>query len=165
LTREDFNNPQESDPTFIDVAVEIVDLPEPEFPDLDTDFDLLNCESLIEKGGKWGIRVHIPTSAHLKEGVEVTVAWQTYGMDGTTPLSDTDFADRLPVSDAEEQNGIDWFIPYEKYLKPTYDTGDQYGWGKAIYSINVRGEEIKSDLVEVLIAVFELGGHCRIPRP
>lgn len=165
LTRTGFNNPQESERTYIDVVVETVDLPEPAFPDLDPDFDLINCTSLIEKGGEWGIRVHIPSSRYLKAGVMVNTTWQTYRTDSVTPLPDTDFVELLEVSEQEERNGIDWFIPYDKCLKPTYDTGEQYGWGKAIYSINVRGTDIKSDLVEVLIAVFEAGGHCQLPRP
>ncbi|MCW8274994.1 hypothetical protein IMF27_04180 [Pseudomonas sp. PCH199] len=165
LTRPGLFNPQTSLPTFIDVEVETVDLPEPEFPDKDADPYPINCNALIEKDGKWGVRVHIPASAHLKEGVEVTATWQTYGKDKVTELPNTSTSDLLTVSKQEEQDGVDWFIPYERFLKPTYDTGDQYGWGKVIYQIKVRGTPVNSDLVEVMIAVFEHGDHCVIPRP
>lgn len=163
LTRPGFNNPQESQRTFIKVEVEIVDLPEPEFPDKD-DIYPINCEALIQEGTEWGIRVHIPLSTYLKEGTEVTAIWWTYGKDKLTELT-VPFLVGREVTEAEERVGLDWFIPYDKYLKPTYDTGDQYGWGKVIYGINVRGEVVSSDLVEVMIAVFEDGGHCAIPRP
>ena len=164
LTRTGFSNPQESERTFIDVEVETVDLPEPEFPDVEPPYPL-NCNALRQQGGEWGIYVHIPKSDYLKEGVTVEAFWETYGKDKVTPLPDTEFPASLPVGEQEERDGIDWFIPYEKYLKPTYDTGDQYGWGKVIYTMDVRGKDISSDLVEVRIAVFEKGDHCEIPRP
>ena len=163
LTRTGFNNEPESRRTIIDVNVEKIELEDPTFPDQDPGYPL-NCNALIEKAGVWGIRVHIPASDYLKRDVEVKADWQTYGKDDLE-LPGTHFPDDLIVSEDEERDGIDWFIPYETYLKPTYDTGDQYGWGKVKYSINIRGGDVSSDLVTVMIAVFEDGGHCVIPRP
>lgn len=163
LTRTGFNNKQQSDLTRIDVNVETIELEDPTFPDQDVGYPL-NCNALIEKAGEWGIRVHIPASEYLKEGVVVNADWQTYDKD-LAELPGTHFPAPLTVSEEEERDGIDWFIPYETYLKPTYDTGDQYGWGKVMYSINIRGEDVDSALITVMIAVFEDGGHCVIPRP
>lgn len=165
VTHADFTNGQESDRTFVNVSVEVIDLEEPTFPDKDPDLELLNCFSLIEKAGIWGIRVHIPASNYLKEGVEVHADWQTYGVDGTTPLPNTHFPETLTVSETDEREGIDWFIPYTEYLKPTYDTGDQFGYGTVKYTININGDDVSSDPVSITIAVFEDGGHCAIPRP
>lgn len=164
LTRTGFSNPQESERTYIDVVVEKVDLPEPTFPNIDEGYPM-NCNALVQKDGEWGIIVHIPKSKYLEKGVDVIANWQTYGKDKVTELPDTDLPATLTVSEEEEREGIDWFIPHVKHLKPTYDTGDQYGWGKVIYSIEVRGEDISSELVEVMIAVFEDGGHCNVTRP
>lgn len=164
LTHVDFTNWQKSDPTRVDVNVEVIDLEEPTFPDQEENYPL-NCNALIVKAGVWGIRVHIPASNYLKEGVQVAADWQTYDSDKVTVLPDTHFPEVLTVSEEEEQDGIDWFIPYIEYLKPTYDTGNQYGWGKVKYTININGSDVSCDLVEVMIAVFENGGHCVIPRP
>lgn len=163
LTRTGFNNKPQSRRTMIDVNVEKIELEDPTFPDQDPGYPL-NCNALIEKAGVWGIRVHIPASEYLKQNVEVKADWQTYDKDDLE-LPGTHFPDDLIVSEEEERDGIDWFIPYETYLKPTYETGDQYGWGKVKYSINIRGEDVSSELVTVMIAVFENGGHCVIPRP
>ncbi|WP_434601555.1 hypothetical protein J3P91_20230 [Pseudomonas sp. Z4-7] len=164
LTRDGFVNPQESQRTHIDVVVEVVDLPETTFPDREGTYPL-NCNALIEKNGKWGIRVHIPPSDYLKEGETVTATWQTYDKDGTTPIPDTFLSEDITVDPQQESNGIDWFIEYETYLKPTYDA-DQYGWGETSYSMSVRGTTVSSEPERVMIAVFEgAGQHCTIPRP
>ncbi|MNM07555.1 hypothetical protein D3C81_176030 [compost metagenome] len=168
LTHADFGNPLESNRTIIDVLVEVVDLPEPEFPGT-----LINCNHLREKtagSGEWGIFIHIPTSTHLKEGAEVTPKWQTYELDGTTLLPGTDHSEDLTVSLEQEQNGIDWFVPYTKCLKPTYRPPVSAGMGKMEYSITVRGNPVPSGTIELYVAVFETDGgsgndHCVIPRP
>lgn len=165
ITHADFVNGMESERTRVNVNVEVIDLDEPTFPDKEPDPYPLNCRALINKAGVWGIRVHIPASDYLKEGVDVEVEWQTYGKDGTTELPNTHFPETLTVDESEEINGIDWFIPYEQYLKPTYETGDQYGFGTVQYTIDINGGDVSSDLVTVMIAVFEDGGHCAIPRP
>lgn len=167
LTRGNFNNPQESERTLIDVVVEIIDLPEPTFPGQNGNYPI-NCNSLVEDSdsGVWGIQVHIPPSKYLVQGITVSAEWQTYGVDGTTPLPDTELSAQLPVNEEQEQNGIYWFIPYEKHLKPTYDTGDQYGFGQVRYSVVIRGDNVSSDLETIMVAVFEgAGQHCTIPRP
>jgi hypothetical protein len=160
LTRTGFANPQESGRTTIDVLVETIALPDPQFPG----GTLINCDSLQEKGGVWGIFMHIPTSTYLKEGTQVEAEWLTYD-DNDTEIAD--HTETLTVSEDEEDNGIDWFVPYEEYLKPTYP--GPFGVGKMKYTINVRGTDVPSSTVEVYIAVFEGDGsgniHCRIPRP
>lgn len=168
LTHDDFGNPLESNRTTIDVLVEKVDLPEPEFPGT-----LINCNNLREKtagSGEWGIFIHIPTSTHLKEGAEVTPKWQTYESDGTTVIPGTDHTEDLIVSPVQEQNGIEWFVPYTKCLKPTYKPPVSYGVGKMEYSITVRGTPVPSGTLDLYVAVFESDGgpgndHCVIPRP
>ncbi|MGY2262507.1 hypothetical protein [Pseudomonas sp. SDO55104_S430] len=165
ITRPGLINPQQSLPTLIDVEVEIVKLPDIEFPNKHPDRDLINCDGLEEKDGEWGIYVKIPVSNYLKEGVEVDVSWATFDWDDVTLLPDTDRQQRLTVTREEESNGLLWFIPYVECLKPTYDTGNQFGYGKAMYQIVVRGTDVKSELASIMIAVFELNAHCRIPRP
>lgn len=173
VTHADFANPQESLPTTIDVMVEIVDLPEPEFPAADFPFDLVNCNSLRPKvagSSEYGIFVHIPRSTYLKAGVEVELEWQSYEYDGTTPITGTDYEETVTVSDEQEANGVDWFVPYEKCLKPTYRPSLSGGTGIVKYSMEVRGTPVSSDPVDILVAVFEADGgpgndHCEIPRP
>lgn len=173
FTRPGFVNPQESKRTAIDVLVEVVDLPEPLFPkavDLGGGYKIFNCTSLEEDSGVWGVKVHIPVSNHLKEGVLVKFYWQTYGPDGTTPLPDTRIEEERQVSLAEESAGMDWFVAYETYLKPTYVPGtSSSGEGKAMYSLPVRGVDESSEWEDVIIGVFESTGsgndHCVIPRP
>ncbi|MNO81275.1 hypothetical protein D3C76_725110 [compost metagenome] len=174
LTHKDYANPQESNRTTIDVLVEIVDLSPPEFPTKDFPGGIASCTSLKQGGvggTKWGIFLHVPTSSHLKEGVDVKLEWQTYEYDGTTEISDTDYPETVTVSADQEKNGIDWFVPYDKCLKPTYrPPGISGGRGIATYTINVRGTPVKSRPGSVLVAVFESDGgpgndHCVIPRP
>ncbi|WP_338496438.1 hypothetical protein V5F23_20945 [Pseudomonas sp. WP18] len=163
LTRTGFTNKPESRRTFVDVNVEVIDLEEPTFPDQDVPYPL-NCEALVEQNGVWGIRVLIPPSVHVKKDVEVKAEWKTYDKSGSVELPNTDLKEDITVTEDQERDGIHWFIEYDKYLKPTYDTGDQYGYGKVKYTINIRGQDVSSDLVTVMIAVFENGGHCVIPR-
>ncbi|MNV90114.1 hypothetical protein D3C71_1844650 [compost metagenome] len=113
--------------------------------------------------------MHIPASNHLKEGVLVKFHWQTYGPDGTTPLPGTTIEDEREVSLAEESAGMDWFVAYETYLKPTYVPGtSSSGEGKAMYSLPVRGVDESSEWEDVIIGVFESTGpgndHCVILR-
>ena len=124
VTHADFANPQESLPTTIDVMVEIVDLPEPEFPAADFPRGLINCDSLRLKAvgsTEHGIFVHIPKSTYLTAGVDVELEWQTYLIDGTTLIAGTDHKETVTVSDDQEASGLNWFVPYEKCLKPTYN--------------------------------------------
>ncbi|WP_085717582.1 hypothetical protein [Pseudomonas sp. B28(2017)] len=161
VTRDGVPNPQESLRTTIDVAVERVDLPEPTAPG-----NPINCTYLVEKNGAWGINVHIPPSTYLKVDVHVVAVWNSFQIDGTTEIPGTSLIEELSVGPAEEQNGINWFIPYEKCLKPTYGgSGNSGGRGQFAYGITVRGETVASDVVRVLIGVFENNGHCVIPRP
>ncbi|GAB6403397.1 hypothetical protein [Pseudomonas sp. MHK4] len=123
LTHQDFANPQESNRTTIDVLVEVVDLPEPDFPAADFPSNIANCSSLKRKvagGTEWGIFVHIPASNYLLEDVDVELEWQTYEFDGITPIDGTDHEETLTVSAEQQANGINWFVPYDKCLKPTY---------------------------------------------
>jgi len=127
---------------------------------------VINCNSLVEKDGEWGIVIHIPKSAYLKEGTDVKAEWITY--DSTnTEIPGTKYLETLTVSEAEEANGIDWLVPYVQCLKPTYP--GSFGIGKTKYSIVVRGTDVPSQTVQAYIAVFEADGsgndHCRIPRP
>jgi hypothetical protein len=168
LTNDDFGNPLESRRITIDVLVEVVDLPEPEFPD-----PYINCNNLREKtagSGEWGIFIHIPTSNHLKEGAAVKPEWETYEFDDTTLIPGTEHTEDLTVSLEQEQSGIDWFVPYLKCLKPTYRPSISGGFGKLKYSITVRGNAVPSDTINLIVAVFEDNGgtgndHCVIPRP
>jgi hypothetical protein len=162
LTHADFRNPQESVRTTINVLVETVTHPDPEFPP----GTVINCNSLVEKDGEWGIVIHIPKSAYLKEGTDVKAEWITY--DSTnTEIPGTKYLETLTVSEAEEANGIYWLVPYVQCLKPTYP--GSFGIGKTKYSIVVRGTDVPSQTVQAYIAVFEADGsgndHCRIPRP
>lgn len=173
LTRAGFANPQESDLTTIDVLVEVVDLPEPVFPPVDFPGGIANCSSLKRKvagGTEWGIFVQIPPSTHLKDGVEVKLEWQTYEFDGTTPIVGTTHVETPTVSPEQEASGLNWFVPYDKCLKPTYRPPISGGMGTVQYSINVRGVDVPSDPASVIVAVFESDGgpgndHCVIPRP
>lgn len=161
LTRPGVPNPQESLRRTINVIVERVDLPEPTLPG-----NPINCTHLLEKNSTWGINVHIPPSNYLKVGAHVIAVWNSYELDGVTALPKTYLIEELPVTSVEEQGGINWFIPYDKCLKPTYGgSGNSGGRGKVAYGITIRGETVASDVVGVLIGVFENNGHCAIPRP
>lgn len=172
VTGTGFVNGQESIRTTIDVLVEVVDLPEPEFPAVDFPGGIANCNSLKLKASgssEWGIFVHIPTSTYLKEGVDVELEWQTYEFDGTTAIAGTDHEETLTVSEDQEANGIEWFVPYIRCLKPTYRPTISGGKGTVMYSIDVRGTSVPSGPESVIVAVFEADGsgndHCTIPRP
>lgn len=173
FTRPGFANPQESVRTLIDVLVEVVDLPEPVFLrafDIGGGYKVFNCNSLVDDGsGAWGVKVRIPPSSYLKAGVVVKFHWQTYGPDGSTELPGTTIDEERAVTAEEETLGMEWFIDYDTYLKPTYLPGPGSGEGKSRYSIEIRGTEEESDLVDIMIGVFESTGsgndHCRIPRP
>ncbi|MNC63362.1 hypothetical protein D3C75_1134800 [compost metagenome] len=119
---------------------------------------------------EYGIFVHIPKSTYLTAGVDVALEWQSYEYDGTTPIAGTDHKETVTVSADQQANGLDWFVPYEKCLKPTYKPPISSGWGIVKYSIEVRGTPVSSDPVDVIVAVFESDGgpgndHCKIPRP
>jgi len=173
LTHADFANPQESVRTTIDVLVEVVDLPEPVFPAIDFPSGIANCNSLKRKvagGTEWGIFVHIPKSTHLKENVDVDLEWQTYEYDGTTIITGTDHKETVTVSEQQEADGINWFVPYDKCLKPTYRPPISGGKGTVSYTLDVRGTPVPSGPTSVFVAVFESDGgpgnkHCVIPRP
>ncbi|HCS43815.1 MAG TPA: hypothetical protein DIW52_13465 [Pseudomonas sp.] len=168
LTRPGFNNPQESGRTTINVVLETVDLPEPTFPGA-----VINCTHLREKeSGNWGFYVHIPTSPYLTDGVEVTLQWQSYAVDNVTELPDTDHDEQIEVTSDQERDGIDWFIPNDRCLMPTYRPPiSSAGIGKVQYSITVRGTPVWSDLAAVYIGVFEEypagsgNAHCKLTRP
>lgn len=96
----------------------------------------------------------------------------SYDVDKVTELAGTDHEDRFTVDADQEANGIDWFIPNAKCLAPTYRPPTaSAGYGKVIYSIDVRGTPVSSDLVEILIGMFEEyppgsgNGHCKLTRP
>lgn len=172
LTHADFANPHKSLPTTIDVMVEIVDLPEPEFPATDFPLGLVNCNSLRLKASgstEYGIFVHIPKSTYLTAGVDVALEWQSYEYDGTTPIAGTDHKETVTVTVDQQANGLDWFVPYEKCLKPTYRPTISGGRGIVKYTIEVRGTPVSSDPAGILVAEFEASGtdndHCKIPRP
>ncbi|MNL20593.1 hypothetical protein D3C87_1418500 [compost metagenome] len=172
LTHADFANPHKSLPTTIDVMVEIVDLPEPEFPASDFPGGIANCNSLRLKASgstEYGIFVHIPKSTYLTAGVDVALEWQSYEYDGTTPIAGTEHKETVTVSADQQANGLDWFVPYEKCLKPTYRPTISGGRGIVKYTIEVRGTPVSSDPAGILVAVFEASGtdndHCKIPRP
>jgi hypothetical protein len=173
LTHADFANPQESDRTTIDVLVEVVDLPEPEFPASDFPGGIANCNSLKLKAAgstEYGIFVHIPASTFLKADVDVELEWQTYEYDGTTPIAGTDHKETRTVSPEQEKNGIDWYVPYLKCLKPAYRPPISGGKGTVKYTLDVRGTPVSSEPMSVIVAVFESDGgpgndHCVIPRP
>lgn len=177
LTRTGLNNPQESLRTFIDVTLETVDLPEPEFldpanPDPSKPLTILNCRHLREVNGTWGYAVHIPKSTYLKAGEWITLSWMSFAQDSTTPIDGTDHNDRFQIDANQEANGIDWLIPNDKCLAPVYRPPvASGGYGKVIYSIDVRGTARSSDLVSVIIGMFEEyppgsgNGHCKLTRP
>jgi hypothetical protein len=96
--------------------------------------------------------------------------WQTYEFDGITPIDGTDHEETLTVSAEQQANGINWFVPYDKCLKPTYRPPISGGKGTVQYSLDVRGAPVSSDPSSVYVAVFESDGgpgndHCVIPRP
>ncbi|MGY2339985.1 hypothetical protein ACW9HW_12165 [Pseudomonas sp. SDO5532_S415] len=167
LTHPDFINPQQSLPTHIDVLVETVQHPDPQFPELPGEpANLINCNFLREKGGVWGIIMHIPKSTYLKKNTAVELEWKTYEPGGTVIAI---HPETRIVSQEEEDNGLDWLVPHDKCLKPTYPDYS-YGVGKMKYTITVRGTPVPSTTVERFIAVFEADGgagnmNCKIPRP
>jgi hypothetical protein len=61
-----------------------------------------------------------PASNYLLKDVDVELEWQTYEFDGITPIDGTDHEETLTVSAEQQANGINWFVPYDKCLKPTY---------------------------------------------
>jgi len=140
LTKPDVHNPHESEVTEVDVEVITITLDPPTFPDLYDDF-VLNCGSLRQEtvGGTlvWGIWVHIPPSAYIHENDSVAATWQSYKVDQTEEIPDTDLAETFTVTPAQETAGIDWFIPYEEHLKPTYGGNqEQLGYGLVEYGAN-----------------------------
>lgn len=175
LTQPGLNNPQESVRTKINVMLEAVDLPEPIFLEPDdptTPITIMNCSHLRQINGQWGITVHIPTSRYLKEGVEITLSWMSYAADQVTELKGTGYPDTFTVSKEQEDKGIDWFVPNDRCLAPIYRPGiESGGFGKVIYSLDVRGTIHRSDLVPLLIGMFEEfpkgsgNGHCQLTRP
>jgi hypothetical protein len=174
LTHADFDNPQESERTTIDVLVEVVDLPEPEFPKEDFPSGFVNCNSLKRKtpgSTEWGIFVHVPKSTHLKKDVDVELEWQTYEFDGITVIAGTDYKETVTVSEQQEADGVNWFVPYNKCLKPSYRPPISGGSGRVEYTIVVSGSPVPSGPAIMVVAVFEpdAGGagndHCVIPRP
>ncbi|WP_248797028.1 hypothetical protein [Pseudomonas sp. MWU13-2105] len=140
LTKPNVHNPHESEITEVDVDVITITLDPPTFPDLYDDF-ALTCGSLQQHtvGGSlvWGIWVHIPPSKYIHENDTVVATWQSYKMDRRTEIPDTDLRTVFTVSQEEETDGIDWFVPYEKHLKPTYGgNNDQTGMGLVEYGAN-----------------------------
>ena len=127
------------------------------------------CSGLIEVAGEWGVNVLIPPSEYLKEGVDLSLAWRSYYSDGLTEIPGTSLImTKYPVSKEDEQDGILWFIPYEKHLKPTYGgEAEQYGYGRAQYQIVILGEPVPSNSSAIMIAMGRGGSpeSCEIPPP
>lgn len=167
VTHADFRNPQQSLPTHINVLVETVQHPDPLFPEIPGEPEkLINCNFLRQKDGEWGIIMHVPKSTYLKKNAAIELEWITYEPGGTEIA---DHTETLTVSQDHEDNGLDWLVPHDKCLKPTYPTYS-HGVGKMKYTITVRGTPVPSATVERFIAVFEADGgagnmNCTIPRP
>lgn len=154
LSDAGYINPQESPRTEIDVLVEEIDLPEMTFP-----APVMNCTHLVKKGNEWGLYLDIPKSTYLVRGAEVVAVWNTFDEDGVTEFPKAYLVETIPIGDNEEQNGARWFIPYAKCLAITYrPPNNSGGIGQAAYSINVRGEDVASDVSMFVIGMFEPDG-------
>jgi hypothetical protein len=172
LTRPGLINPQESPRTYIKVELEKIELPPAIFPlrPGSTTIHMITCEHLLEENGEWGVHIKIPASQYLLQDVNVELSWRTYAADGTTALPGTEYTETITVSAAQQQNGIDWFIPNTTCLMPTFrPQASTTGQGKVTYSINVRGTPVPSPVSAGYILVYEDTGsgvaHCKLTRP
>ncbi|MFP3514884.1 hypothetical protein SB766_01565 [Pseudomonas sp. SIMBA_077] len=160
-------NPQSSQSKDINVQAVSIMLPDPEYQVGSLGF--YGCVSLIENNGEWGVEVLIPTSTYLTMGADVTLVWRSYYGDGLTEIVGAELIyPSYPVTVDEQNNGIRWFIPFEKHLKPTYGGNSaQYGYGRCQYQIVVNGKPILSTSTAVMIAMGRGGAEdsCEIPPP
>ncbi|WP_338523170.1 hypothetical protein NUH87_25645 [Pseudomonas batumici] len=164
VTHPDHHNPKQPIDTLVDVEVLVEMLPDPTFPD---NFNgLLSCVSLRQdSNNEWGIWVKFPASKYIKEGDTVEATWQSYDGSTDSELPGTDLAETWTVTDIQEAEGIDWFIPYYKCLEPTYvDNDNQYGYASVLYS---RGSVNSEPSFTVYVAMGASGEEvsCIIPPP
>ncbi|WP_314918733.1 hypothetical protein [Pseudomonas helleri] len=164
VTRAGLKNPQLSLPTDVNVQVVAIELPEAVFQRryMDT---LLNCNSLVEKGGVYGIEVLIPKSQYLVPGETIELFWRSYD-DEWSPIDGTYWEATHKVTEQEKEDGIMWFVPYTEYLLPTYGGSDhQFGFGQFLYRITIHGNATPSPQAQTMVAMGAGagGGSCEIP--
>lgn len=170
ITKPGSANHQLSLTRHVRVKIETLTLPKATFPHIfiDEEFDIrsLNCSSLRQVNGNWGVHVHIAAGGkYLKQGVHVTTEWRVYDYDTDEEIEGTADSAVFIITPEQELNGIDWFVqPYEDRLLPSYGTDSHYGWAWVRYRAIVAGEEVPSEITrELLGVVLPGGGTCPLP--
>lgn len=163
-------NEQHSLTSHVRVKIETLTLPEATFPHIfiDEEYDIrsLNCSSLRQVNGKWGVHVHIAAGGkYLKQGVQVTTEWRVYDYDTNEEIDGTADSEVFIITAEQELNGIDWFVqPYEDRILPSYGTDSHFGWAWVRYRALIAGEEVPSEITrELLGVVLPGGGTCPLP--
>ncbi|WP_439851497.1 hypothetical protein ACTACG_10855 [Pseudomonas syringae] len=138
------NNPQQSQDTFVDVAVIAVGFDPVSFPDLYEDaggFKTLSCRSLYSEdyddpAAKFGFRVQVPGDEDLKVGDTLIAVWQGYELDMTTALPGTRFTyDHGALTADEVANGFIFLVePYDTHILPI-----SQGYADVTYTITPSG--------------------------
>ncbi len=109
--------------TSVEVAIVIItNLPEPTFPHGGKQ-GLLNCCAMPRL---WdGVWVHIDGNAAFDEGDIVELSWQgCYGMNGTSPIPDTDDYFETELTEAQARNGFNVEVfDYFRLIAPMVNNG------------------------------------------
>lgn len=119
---------------------------------------VLNCSSLRQVGGVWGLEVRVQGGEPNLEGKTLTFTYQGWEDDaGSTPKPGTEEKNvtKIPTAD-EAANGFSVLVPYTPAVLNTLDR-----WGSVTYQVVIDGFPITAtrDLLRVYMAVPG-GGTC-----
>lgn len=171
ITQPGSANHQLSLTRYVQVKIETLTLPKATFPHIFIDEELgirsVNCSSLRQVNGNWGVHVHIAAGGkYLKQGVEVIAEWRVYDSDTYVEIPGAADSKSFIITADHELNGIDWFIqPYEERILPAYEqTNSKLGWAWVRYRALIAGEEVFSEITEELLGLLlPDGGSCPLP--
>lgn len=169
-------NYQQSKTTGVNIKIEAVEFPAPTFPDIyenDLGALFINCDSIKEVNGKYGLYVHAaPDGKYLKAGAEVTLYWNVMEwLPGGTqgPLvPGTELSLSITLDASHEVNGITWFIePYATHIFPAFSsTSYKAGFSFARFETLVGDAMAPSkSAIEVIGLGLPGGSSCPIPTP
>lgn len=142
------------------VNVITIVLPAITFQNLDPDFDLLNCSSLRQVGGVWGLEVRVAGAVdQALAGQTLTFTYQGWtDSAGTIPKPNTTARfTRIPTDD-EALNGFTALIPYSPAVLETLDR-----YGSITYELVLNGIIVNAprELKRVYMSVPG-GGTCAL---
>lgn len=154
------DNEDTSRPQSVSVSVNPLTVPDPEFQNLDPDFDVLNCNSLVnDPVAGWSVVVKVPGGEPRLAGQELTFTYQGWtDSAGSIEKSDTFYEVKFTPTTEQASNGFIIQVPYDPPILTTLTD-----WGSIEYTAVLDGFPATSQrhLVDVYMALTG-GGTCQL---